>query len=72
MKLAEFIALYDNWNGTLVINDRNCDLYAKVDFINIMKWFTEHNGIAIANVMAFGFYDGELCVRIAYGEQKGE
>ena len=68
MKLAEFLALYDNWNGTLVINDKNCNHYATVRLVYITKWLNEHKSIANAEVMAFGFYDNELCVRISYGE----
>ena len=64
LNLADFLDLYDNWNGILVINDRNCDRYATVNFANLDKWLREHNTEANARVMAFGFYDGELCVRV--------
>lgn len=65
MKLAKFLDLYDNWNGTLVINDRDCERFATVDFKNVDRWLNG-NGVGIANaeVMAFGFYDNDLCVRI--------
>lgn len=65
MTLKNFLDLYDNWNGTLVINDRDCERFATVDFKNIDRWLNgNHVGAANAKVMAFGFYDGELCVRI--------
>ena len=62
--LRNLLDLYDNWNGTLVINDRNCDRYATVNFANLNEWLHEHRTVANAKVMAFGFYDGELCVRV--------
>ncbi len=62
--LRDLVDLYDNWNGNLVVNDKNCDLYARVQFVNVTKWFNEHKTVAEAKVMAFGFYDRELCVRV--------
>lgn len=64
MKLADFLDLYDNWNGNLVINDRNCNLYARVRFDRINNG--NYDSVLKTEVMAFGFYDGELCVRVNY------
>lgn len=65
MKLAEFLDLYDNWNGILVVNDRDCERFATVNLSHVDKWLSG-NGVGAANaeVMAFGFYDNELCVRV--------
>ena len=64
MTLEEFLELYDNWNGYTVINCADLSLYARVLTHRI------HNGnykkILTCKVLAFGFYDGELCVRINY------
>ena len=64
ISLRDLVVLYDNWNGNLVVNDKNCDLYARVQLNNVTKWLNEHKTVAEAKVMAFGFYDGELCVRV--------
>ena len=62
--LRDFLDLYDNWNGTLVINDEDCEHYDTVNFSNLTTWLCDHTDVANARVMAFGFYDGELCVRV--------
>ena len=62
--LRTFLDLYDNWNGKLIINDEDCEPYATVNFSNLTTWLCDHTDIANARVMAFGFYDGELCVRV--------
>ena len=64
MKLKDFLDLYDNWNSILVVNDNNLDRYATVDLRNASEWLVEHTTVANANVVAFGFYDGELGVRV--------
>ena len=62
--LQNFLDLYDNWNGNLVINDEDCNHYATVNFSKLTTWLCDHTDVANAKVMAFGFYDGELCVRV--------
>ena len=64
MELKEFLDLYDNWNGYTQINDRNCNPYARVKTDRIFNG--NYNNILDCKVMAFGFYDGDLCVRIDY------
>jgi len=64
LTLNTFLDLYDNWNGNLVINDEDCEHYATVNFSKLTTWLCDHTDVANARVMAFGFYDGELCVRV--------
>ncbi len=67
MKLKTLLSLYDNGNTPIVINDKNLNMIEKVCFAttpNWSRWLTDHREILNANVMAFGFYDAELCVRI--------
>lgn len=60
MTLREFIEIYDNWNGYTCINDNN--LYARVKTVQIDNGNYER--ALNAKVIAFGFYDDELCVRV--------
>ena len=60
MKLRDFVNLYDNWNGILVVNDDNLKPIVK-----------DKHGVEVVlsnvyekEVVAFGFYDNELCVRV--------
>ena len=62
MTLKEFVELHDDGNRTLCINDKNLKKVWSgkiIDFQNC-KW----KPIINAEVMAFGFYDNELTVRI--------
>lgn len=59
MKLGNFLDLYDNWNGVLVINDDNLNCLYYGDFWNIGISDFENREVA-----AFGFYDNELRVRV--------
>lgn len=59
MKLRDFLELYDNWNGVLVINDDNLNCLCYGDF-----WNAKISDFENREVVAFGFYDNELCVRV--------
>lgn len=59
MKLRDFLELYDNWNGVLVINDDNLNCLCYGDF-----WNEKISDFENHEVVAFGFYDNELCVRV--------
>lgn len=61
MKFENFMELYDNWNGVLVINDDNLDCIAKGKTNAIME---ERKDLYDKEVVAFGFYDAEFCVRV--------
>ena len=60
MKFKQFMNMYDNWNGITVVNDNNLNLITKGETMLVMGkkelWDKE--------VVAFGFYDNEFCVRI--------
>lgn len=60
MKLRDFVDLYDNWNGILVVNDDNLKPIVK-DKVEAALSYMDVYG---KEVVAFGFYDNELCVRV--------
>ena len=60
MKLKNLLDMYDNWNGTIVVNDDNLNLVTKA-----RTWDVAHNKrLCRCKVLTFGFYDDEFCVRI--------
>lgn len=61
MTFKNFMDLYDNWNGTLVINDNNLNPIIKGNVSDIMD---SKQNLFEKEVIAFGFYDNELTVRI--------
>ena len=62
MKLRDFVDLCDNWNGILVVNDDNLKptVKDKVEAAALSLYEKE--------VVAFGFYDNELYVRVRESE----
>ena len=60
MKLRDFVNLYDNWNGILVVNDDNLKpiVKGKIDVV------LSYENVYEMEVVSFGFYDNELCVRV--------
>ena len=60
MKLYDFVNLYDNWNGILVVNEDNLDPIVK----NKVEAALSYGNVCEKEVVAFGFYDNELCVRV--------
>ena len=60
MKLRDFVNLYDNWNGILVVNDDNLDPIVKGE----VEVALSYRNVNEKEVVAFGFYDNELCVRV--------
>lgn len=60
MKLLEFLLMYDNWNRDVCVNDNRLNLILKGNPTVIM----EHKNLMEMHVVAFGFYDDELCVRV--------
>lgn len=60
MKLREFLDMYDNWNGIVCVNDDNLDLIIKGKPDVVLSKGT----LFEMEVVAFGFYDNELCVRV--------
>ena len=65
MILAEFLKLYDNWNGYTVINDNNLKLYARCKTVALAENKDRNYTSALnAEVLSFGFYDNELTIRV--------
>lgn len=60
MKLRDFVNLYDNWNGILVVNDDNLAPIVKGE----VEVALSYGNVNEKEVVAFGFYDNELCVRV--------
>lgn len=61
MNFKDFMEMYDNWNGITVVNDNNLNMIVKGKTIDVMD---NHNNLFEMEVVAFGFYDNELCVRV--------
>ena len=73
MNLETFMALYDNWNGITKVNDDNLNTIVKGRTTDIMdRRAPLHPSSSVKSyakllemeVVAFGFYDNELCVRV--------
>lgn len=62
MLLTEFLDMYDNWNGKITINDNNLDHIWKYE--TVQKFIDDGWDIIGYQVMSFGFYDGELTIRV--------
>ena len=61
MNLKNFIELYDNWNTIAVINDDTLKPIAKDVLWKIAE---DRTDLQEKEVVSFGFYDGELTVRV--------
>lgn len=60
MKLRDFVYRYDNWNEILVVNDDNLNPIVKGKIEVVLS----HGNVCEKEVVAFGFYDNELCVSV--------
>ena len=60
MKFKEFIELFDNHNGTTVVNDNTLTPICKGNTHEI----SQRDDLANKEVLSFGFYDNELCIRV--------
>lgn len=60
MKLREFLYMYDNWNGIVCVNDDSLNLITKGKPDIVLSY----KNVYEMEVVAFGFYDDELCVRV--------
>lgn len=58
--LRKFLEMYDNWNGDAVINDDELNPIIRGRPSYILSW----GNVGGKKVVAFGFYDGELAVRV--------
>ena len=73
MTFKQFMEMYDNCNGTTKVNDDSLDtiVYGKtidimecVEPIHELSEVKEYDVLFAMKVVAFGFYDDELCVRV--------
>jgi len=64
MTLIRILLLYDNRMGTVIVNDNNGNEITKGKPSDVANRLSPH--ILESKVIAFGFYDGELCLRISY------
>lgn len=65
--------MYDDWNGNTRINDNNLNVIVSGGTLNIMQYVENFNPMTkVKNyaelfnmeVVSFGFYDEELCIRV--------
>lgn len=66
MNFKYFMDLYDNWNGRTRVNDNNLNLIVED---NTCKIAEERKDLHEMKVVAFGFYDGILTVRLKESEE---
>lgn len=73
MKFTDFMELYDNWNGITKVNDdnlntivigRTLDIMECVENFNPMTTVKNYAELFNMEVVSFGFYDDEFCVRV--------
>lgn len=73
MNFKTFLEMYDNWNGITRVNDDDLELIVAgrtVDIYDRIAPFWENSSIKTyeklfeSEVVAFGFYDEEFCVRV--------
>ena len=60
MKFKKFMDLFDNWNGVTRVNDDHLECIVEDRTLNVAEREDLHN----MEVVAFGFYDNVLCVRV--------
>lgn len=63
MKFRDFMDLYDNWNGVTRVNDNELNPIVEMNTAMLMD-LSENQNLFEKGVVAFGFYDGVLTVRI--------
>lgn len=70
MKFERFMEMYDDWNGITKVNNDNLGTIVIGNTLEIMECIPMLDGVKNykqlfeMEVVAFGFYDDELCVRV--------
>lgn len=73
MKLKDFLPMYDNWNGITKINDDNLEtivigkthaIWERHVSFEPSTSVKNYDELFEMEVVAFGFYDEEFCVRV--------
>lgn len=79
MRFKQFMDMYDNWNGTTRVTDDSFELVVKGNTVDIMESLVQfgnrtkvegYNELFDMEVIAFGFYDNELRVRVKHSLQQ--
>lgn len=63
MTLFELLDMYDNYDMIMVINDNCLSPIAKDRVVNVIS-SKKYTTLLKAEIVSFGFYDNELCVRV--------
>lgn len=61
MNFKDFMEMYDNWNGVTRVNDNDLNMIVE-DRTNIIM--DNRTDLYDKEVVAFGFYDGLMTVRV--------
>ena len=61
MNFKDFMEMYDNWNGVTRVNDNDLNMIVE-DRTNIIM--DNRTDLYDIEVVAFGFYDGLMTVRV--------
>ena len=73
MTFKQFMEMYDNWNGNTKVKDDRFKKIVGGEKIDIMECIEPIHELSIVKnygtlfameVVSFGFYDDELCVRV--------
>lgn len=77
MKVYALLDLFDNWNSRITINDNDLNPIIKGKYISkIVEKCTDpdgcYSGVLLMEVVAFGYYDHELTVRVRESEVENE
>ena len=61
MLFKDFIKMYDNLNGIVVVNNDNLERIVEATCYTIIS---QYHGLDNKEVVSFGFYDDELTIRV--------
>lgn len=61
MRFKDFLEMFDDWNAIVVVNNDNLECIARDQGMRI---YENHKELFNQEVVSFGFYDNELCIRI--------
>lgn len=61
MRFEDFLVMFDDWNRTVIVNNDNLERITSDKGFLI---YENHKELFDREVVAFGFYDNELCIRI--------
>lgn len=73
MCFKQLMDMYDNWNGITKVNDNNLntivigktlDIMERIKNFDPMATVKKYEELFDMEVVSFGFYDGEFCVRV--------